>query len=140
LKGNHRGWLTNQKIRLILHAIGCLRPKLHAKACLEAGRSLRCYVAHPPTWEDEVAAGQRWFIRLRNPITKPGWGDTLGGNKRVRRLKPVASRLAHESAEATHEVDTTMANFRPMGITGPVAYKGHTHHSPAPGQKRSTTK
>ncbi|KKL90457.1 hypothetical protein LCGC14_1904510 [marine sediment metagenome] len=101
-------WLTITKLRRILRRGGCLQGKRHARASLERGHSLRCHVAHPATMEDEIAETQRWFGKVPpktrrlcafgrwNPVAQIRYG-------RTKLLKPVAGRLAQQSAIGDQE-------------------------------------
>ena len=139
----HAKWLTKFSLRRLLRQGGCLQSKRHARAMLEAGHPLRCHEAHPPTMEDEIGGrdtrGERWFIKVPRATRRlmKSWQMT-GRTRRSRKLRPQAARWAHQSAVGTHEVNTTMRNFNPVGIPGPQYWKGTRTINPGPDQKRDT--
>ena len=111
-------WLTITKLRRALRSGGCLQGKRHARAMLERGYTIRCHVAHPPTMIDEIADTQRWFGKVPpktrrlcvfgrwNPVKQVRFG-------RIKQLRPVAGRLAQQSAEGAHG-DWDHRDFEPM--------------------------
>jgi hypothetical protein len=99
-------WLTITKLRSKLRPGGCLQAKRHARAMLEVGHPLRCYVAHPPTTDDEEADAQRWFIKVPTSTRRTHALSRLpkqGRNKRSRVTDeaPVFSDPVPEAAYAS---------------------------------------
>ena len=82
---------------------------------LNAGYAMRCYVAHPPTMDDEVAATQRWFGRVPPPKRTHSFGRWRMAIRfsRTKRLRPLAGRLAQQSAVGKHE-DWDAHDFEPV--------------------------
>lgn len=110
-------WLTITKLRRALRPGGCLQAKRHAKAMLEVGHTLRCYVAHPPTHDDEVAASQRWFARVK-PSTRRtnafGRWDMKIRIGRRRTQKGATAALAVESTVVGHGVRDHERSLEPV--------------------------
>ena len=109
---------TKTRLRQILRANGCLRPRDHLKGCEEAGKLLRCYQAHPPMMVDEVAgrdmSHEQWFskVPVRTRRLMRSWEMTgRNGHVRVTGSEPIFSpRVAEGVKEFTYA--STLAVMR----------------------------
>ena len=82
--------------RQLRRGAGCMQAKKHAQAMLEAGRPMRCWMAHRPTHEDEASAVQSWFIRLRPAKRRLYSGRWVTYNKRRGRRRSQREMTAED--------------------------------------------
>lgn len=99
-------WLTMTRLRRELRRGGCMQGSRHARAMLTRGHAASCHAAHPPTPEDELAARQRWFVRVpratRRLFTRR-WQKTSTQRSRPMRTFALAGEFSPRVAEGNKE-------------------------------------